>query len=448
MSIATVVSLSGQAWARDAEGNLRELRVGDSLQEGETLVTADNARVELDFGDNLAPTLIEGGQQIAMTPDLDADRPVDVEDASALDEDLEALLAALEDEEGDLLDIFDATAAGAGPGGGGGDGHSFVRLARIAEDTDPLAFDFSVGQFDGPPEGGAPSLLAEVEEQEPEPPVEEPEVVDAIPEAGASGAELFDAQMLEEGGSVSSGTLDFDFGDDGVGSIGFAGMDGSSGVVGSETVTYGWDAGSNTLTATGPRGDLFTIQVNPLTGEYTLTLLDNVLHAEGTDDASTELTFTVIDGNGTEATGSLTITFFDDAPEARDDEGGTVTEDGANSQLSGNVLDNDSFGADGDGSLTWNDAANAEAMAELAKYGTLVLNADGSWSFTLDNSLAAVQALGDDDTLDFTLGYTITDADGDTSSATLSLTLQGADDSARVIVNTQGADGTVYEAGL
>ncbi|MFY0990712.1 retention module-containing protein, partial [Halomonas sp. C05BenzN] len=173
MSIATVVSLTGQAWARDADGNLRELRVGDTLQEGETLVTADNARVELDFGDNLDPTLIEGGQEVAMTPELDADQPVAVEDASALDEDLDALLAALEDEEGDLLDIFDATAAGAGPGGGGGDGHNFVRLTRIAEDTDPLAFDFSVGTFDGPPEGELTAEEVVVEEE-----LEEPELVD------------------------------------------------------------------------------------------------------------------------------------------------------------------------------------------------------------------------------------------------------------------------------
>ncbi len=47
MAIATVISISGQAWARDADGNLRELRVGDTLHEGETLVTADNAIVQL-----------------------------------------------------------------------------------------------------------------------------------------------------------------------------------------------------------------------------------------------------------------------------------------------------------------------------------------------------------------------------------------------------------------
>ncbi|AXY43623.1 retention module-containing protein [Halomonas sp. JS92-SW72] len=309
MTIATVISITGQAWARDADGNLRELRVGDTLQEGETLVTADNARVQLDFGDGLGPTVIDGGQQVAMTPELDAEQPVAASEFSALDEDLEALLAAIDEGEGDLLDALDATAAGAGPGGGADGGHSFVMLGRIAEDVNPLAFNFEGGELAAI---DFPEDVAELEAVEEDEPVEEP--VDGAPEAGSSAAELFDAQLLQEGGSVFTGTLAFDFGPDGAGSIGFAGMDGTTGQVGTETVTYSWDAATNTLTATGPRGELFSLVVNPTTGEYTLTLLDNVLHAEDTDEAGIELAFTVIDGNGTPTDGTLAVTFFDDMP--------------------------------------------------------------------------------------------------------------------------------------
>ncbi|WP_445006117.1 retention module-containing protein [Halomonas mongoliensis] len=167
MAIATVISISGQAWARDADGNLRELRVGDTLQEGETLVTADNARVQLDFGDGLGPTVIDGGQQVAMTPELDSSQLAEPSEFSALDEDLEALLAAIDEGEGDLLDALDATAAGAGPGGGADGGHSFVSLARISEDVDPLAFDFEGGELSAIdfPEA-EPELLAEEAEAE------------------------------------------------------------------------------------------------------------------------------------------------------------------------------------------------------------------------------------------------------------------------------------------
>lgn len=196
MAIATVISISGQAWARDADGNLRELRVGDTLHEGETLVTADNAIVQLDFGDGLGPTLIEGGQQVAMTPELDSSQPAEPSEFSALDEDLEALLAAIDEGEGDLLDALDATAAGAGPGGGADGGHSFVMLGRIAEDVNPLAFNFEGGQLAGIgfPEA-EPELLAEEEVAEPE---------ELAP--GSIGVTLVDVNSLNEGAVPVAGT--------------------------------------------------------------------------------------------------------------------------------------------------------------------------------------------------------------------------------------------------
>ncbi len=146
MATATVIAITGQAWARDEDGNLRELRIGDVLQEGETLITSADGRVELDFADGTGANVVEGGQEVAVTSDLVRDLIV-ATDASAQDDDLEALLAALDDEDGDLLDILDATAAGAGAGGGGGGGNSFVRVARIAEETDPLPLRLTMGRM-------------------------------------------------------------------------------------------------------------------------------------------------------------------------------------------------------------------------------------------------------------------------------------------------------------
>lgn len=81
---------------------------------------------------------------------------------------------------------------------------------------------------------------------------------------------------------VVNGFLDHDFGADGPGSISFASMDGTFGTVGVETVEYTWDGSTNTLLATGPRGPLFQVEVkNVATGEYEVTLLDNVLHDAG-----------------------------------------------------------------------------------------------------------------------------------------------------------------------
>ncbi|MCE8002281.1 BapA/Bap/LapF family large adhesin [Billgrantia ethanolica] len=304
MANATVISITGRAWARDAEGNVRELSVGDTLQEGEVLVTSDNGSAQLDFGDGQDPTLIEGGEQVAMTPELDVDEVVDASEFAALDEDLEALLAALDDDSVDLLDVLDATAAGAGPGGAADGGHSFVRLARIAEDTNPLAFEYGLGLGSELPEIEGPAFTAVSPEDE---------VI--APTAGNFDASLNDADILSEAGSVVTGTLPFSFGSGGSGSISFAAMDGVETQVGQETIVYSWDAGSNTLTAFSPGRELniFTIELNPSSGAFTLTQLNNLLHEEGTDEAVTGLVYTVTSTSGT-ATGTLNITILDDSP--------------------------------------------------------------------------------------------------------------------------------------
>lgn len=304
MANATVISITGRAWARDAEGNVRELSVGDTLQEGEVLVTSDNGSAQLDFGDGQDPTLIEGGEQVAMTPELDNEEVVDVSEFAALDEDLEALLAALDDDSVDLLDVLDATAAGAGPGGAADGGHSFVRLARIAEDTNPLAFEYGLGLGSQLPEIEGAAFTATLPEDE---------VI--APTAGSFDASLHDADILSESGSVVTGTLPFSFGSGGSGSISFAAMDGVETQVGQETIVYGWDAGSNTLTAFSPGRELniFTIELNPSTGAFTLTQLNNLLHEEGLDEAVTGLVYTVTSSSGT-ATGTLNITILDDSP--------------------------------------------------------------------------------------------------------------------------------------
>ncbi|WP_040480699.1 retention module-containing protein, partial [Vreelandella boliviensis] len=175
MATATVIAITGQAWARDEAGNLRELSIGDTLQEGETLITSDNGRVELDFADGTGANVVEGGQEVAVTADLVSDLIVTTEDASVQDDDLEALLAALDDEDGDLLDLLDATAAGGGAGGGGG-GSDFVRVARIAEETDSLSFNTEGGlegaeffEFDGAPDAAAATEDEAALEPAPEP---------------------------------------------------------------------------------------------------------------------------------------------------------------------------------------------------------------------------------------------------------------------------------------
>src|SRR3546814_14030462 len=65
------------------------------------------------------------------------------------------------------------------------------------------------------------------------------------------------------------------------------------------------------------------------------------------DVCSSDLVFTyqAVDGSGNIANGTITIDVVDDVPTAADDAGLSVAEDGAD--IGGNVLTNDTPGADG-----------------------------------------------------------------------------------------------------
>jgi VCBS repeat-containing protein len=163
-----------------------------------------------------------------------------------------------------------------------------------------------------------------------------------------------------------AGTLAFGFGLDGAGSVNFASMNGTSGTVGQETVNYSWSG--STLTATGPRGVLFTVQVtDPATGAYKVTLVDNVLHdtlngaaGDNTEnDATAALTYTILDADGSSTTGTLNVTFDDDAPTVNSS--GNITLTGNN--LSGSAAFSYAIGAD---SRTAFSAPNSDLAVALS----------------------------------------------------------------------------------
>ena len=67
--IATVVSITGNAFVRDIQGQTRALRPGEALHEGDTLLTDEGARVELlDVGGDLLT--FGGGERVLMSAEL------------------------------------------------------------------------------------------------------------------------------------------------------------------------------------------------------------------------------------------------------------------------------------------------------------------------------------------------------------------------------------------
>ena len=112
VAIATVVAVTGKAYARNADGELREIRPGDVLMEGETVVTPDGATVELSLSDG-SPIVVADMPELTLTPDLVADTAPGADESAVQDETVEQVLAALESGE-DLSEVLDATAAGPG----------------------------------------------------------------------------------------------------------------------------------------------------------------------------------------------------------------------------------------------------------------------------------------------------------------------------------------------
>ncbi|MDD3328153.1 MAG: tandem-95 repeat protein, partial [Zoogloea sp.] len=160
---------------------------------------------------------------------------------------------------------------------------------------------------------------------------------------------------------------------------------------------------------------------------------------------------------GVSATTTISIAPVNDAPAAFADvvtvgeAGGVQNGTAGVNPLGNNVLDNDTD-IDAYKSST---PAQAETQAVSAvsfeltsgtvgqplagQYGSLTLNADGTYVYEVDNDNATVQALRSaGDTLTEVFHYTMVDSGGLTSSSTLTVTLTGANDTPAITVQTGG----------
>ncbi|MCG7507134.1 beta strand repeat-containing protein, partial [Mesorhizobium retamae] len=152
------------------------------------------------------------------------------------------------------------------------------------------------------------------------------------------------------------------------------------------------------------------------------------------------------DANGNTTTGTILVDIVDDVPTARADTN-SVTE---GADVSGNVLTDgtdDVLGADGaapGGAVTGVKAGTDVTTAAVGnlgpaglagQYGTLFLNANGSYTYSADPDKVTANAVDH-------FVYTITDGDGDTSTVTLDITVNN------VTVTASDTEALVNEKGL
>lgn len=405
-AIGVVSATRGEVFARGANGEMRRLAIGDTVFEGDVIVTANGSSAEIaPFN---GPVIEVQEQQTVsvdsqLAPAAGNDATVGVIAPLGSTEAATVIQAVGGTQAGqDFNATLDEEAAAAGLAGGeGGGGRSFVDLLRIVETVPGVGYEFPTN-----PAGTSPIITGET--MVPTTTPSEAPPLDVLSPMLAAYTQL---EGTEQAYTVIPGTS----------SLGSP----ASIVPGQYT------------------GSLGTVVIVDAEGHFSYT-------APVTDESQPEVfVFNTVDGNGATSTSTVTFGLLDAGPTAFND-GGTVIEDAASHTLTGNVLTNDTTGPDVPSSLVaWDSASAAAAHAVLDQYGTLTLNPDGTWSFVLDNSLPAVQHLTASDRISETIGYTMQDADGTPSQAALTITVQGADDSASVITaSAQGADSTVYEHGL
>lgn len=174
---------------------------------------------------------------------------------------------------------------------------------------------------------------------------------------------------------------------------------------------------------------------------YTYTLTGSTqehakLNAGGENDAiAHEMAVVVTDRDGDSGSAVIRVEITDDVPTIKSFER-DVTE-GATAPVEGNALEGSAAGADG-ADFAWTNPT------QQGQYGTITLNPNGSYSYTLDNNNAEVKALTDGQRLTEEFTYTYTDADGDVAEGKVTITINGVNNGVEVGSGTL----TVYEAGL
>ncbi|WP_345886080.1 retention module-containing protein [Shewanella algae] len=425
---AVVTNLVGQLKAKDENGNIRDLSIGDLIRNGEEIIFTANDTFTIEYADGTR--LTEQNAQPSAQPQPDsaaadvaqfANSGVDAEIAA-----LQAQILAGDDPTANLP----ATAAGAGTAGNQGD------FGYVAVDRDGSELLASAGYDTSGFDQTAITTQEEI-------------LLEDLPLTGPtlnSGAATLSDANLPTGTTPSptaltqTGNLSFSAAA-GVASLTLDGVAIVSGGVFNGPVSINTEYGVLTINAV----DLINGNIS-----YSFTLNSAVDHSSS-DDFSQAFNLILTDLEGNSVGNTLTISVLDDAPSGQDDIN-SVDEDSLLA-ISGNLLDNDVQGGDtaqvtaaGSGGNLDNAVSNQSQVS--GSYGLLTLNADGSYNYQINSAAQAVQALAQGESLTEVFSYLLTDADGDTSVQTLTITITGTNDVPVISTSQPGeADGAVREAG-
>ncbi len=140
---ATVLSIQGEVFARTANGGMRRLSAGDSIEQGEVVITSAGGVANLKTVDGQI-LKIESRESFRFGPEISQATAPDAGEAAILaGRDAQAIIDAVQTGTLDVEQLLEQEAAAAILAGGGENGgNSFVRLLRIAEEVSPLVYEF------------------------------------------------------------------------------------------------------------------------------------------------------------------------------------------------------------------------------------------------------------------------------------------------------------------
>ncbi|RQP24754.1 tandem-95 repeat protein [Albitalea terrae] len=281
--------------------------------------------------------------------------------------------------------------------------------------------------------------------------------------AGQTATESFTYTVRDTAGATSSATITFTITGTNDGPTAVAdtaaatedvtlNVSAASGVLANDTDVDAGDTktvsgiafGATTGTVgSGLAGTYGTLTLNA-DGSYSYLANKAAAEALGTGQTATEVfTYTMRDAAG--ATSSSTITFTitgtNDAPVAVADTASATEDVTLNVAAASGVLANDTDVDTGDtktvSGVAFGATAGTVGSGLAGTYGTLTLNADGSYSYLANK--AAAEALGTGQTATEVFSYTMRDAAGATSTATITFTVTGTNDGPTAVADTASA---------
>ncbi|OMG52012.1 hypothetical protein BJN45_15240, partial [Azonexus hydrophilus] len=414
--IAKVASLTGEAYARDSAGNLRRLKAGDVIREGETVVSGNGSQVVLTLADG-RDMVIGEREAVKVDAEVAAQEKPDASDSAVAKTvgGFDQLASALT-EGGDLDALLEAPAAGEA-GAAGNEGHSFVEFLRVVETVGSQGYQFATQrsapentfQADLLPEEAVPAVLPPptiVHVGDPDPAIDEV----TVPEGTVA---VFTVNLSSTSATPISFSLSL------TGGTATLGADFTDGMTFSNGVTYDAATGLITVPANVATFTVSVPTIDDTVDEYTENFTLTVGGVTGTGYITDDDVPTITVGDpAANGVGDITV------PEGTDAvfgvnltgvaAGGTLTltlnASGANPATEGVDYKAATFQYSLDNGVTWQNAVEGTAFAVNAGDSQVLVKTD-----TFDDKI-------DEANETFTLGATLSSNGanyGDTAIATI-----------------------------